>query len=342
MRILISAIQAPFLTGGGELHITGLRHALQLAGHDVELLRIPFKFSPLSDVERAMRFCDGLDLSTPNGQSVDRVISLQFPAYGVAHPDKIVWLMHQHRAVYELYNPAEASPELAELRECIYKYDNRVLSQARVRFANSARVAQRLSQYNGLTASPLYHPPAGMDTFYCSEALDYVFFPSRLERLKRQDLLIEAATLWRAPVVALIGGVGGQKGFYQQLIERLQVLDKVRLIGEFSEAEKRVLYARSLAVVFPPFDEDLGYITLEAMLSAKPVITCRDSGGPLEFVQHGETGLVVEPTPQAIANAVDELYANRQRTREMGQAGLAAVRALDLSWNHVVTKLLSA
>jgi len=46
-------------------------------------------------------------------------------------------------------------------------------------------------------------------------------------------------------------------------------------------------------VVFPPFDEDLGYVTLEAMLAAKPVITCNDSGGPMEFVRDRENGLLV-------------------------------------------------
>ena len=40
----------------------------------------------------------------------------------------------------------------------------------------------------------------------------------------------------------------------------------------------------ALGVIFPPLDEDYGYVTLEAMLAAKPVITCTDSGGPLEFV----------------------------------------------------------
>ena len=112
MRILVTASHAPFLHGGGERHVDNLCAALRARGHDVALLRLPFKFSPEADIERLMAFCDGYDLSAPNGQHVDRVISLQFPGYGMRHPQHVVWLMHQHRAVYELFDPDEATPAL--------------------------------------------------------------------------------------------------------------------------------------------------------------------------------------------------------------------------------------
>ena len=79
-------------------------------------------------------------------------------------------------------------------------------------------------------------------------------------------------------------------------------------VGPVSEEEKRRQYAHSRAVLFPPEDEDYGYVTLEAMLAAKPVLTCDDSGGPLEFVRDGETGRIVEPTPQALADAMKVEY----------------------------------
>ena len=52
-------------------------------------------------------------------------------------------------------------------------------------------------------------------------------------------------------------------------------------------------YANALAVPFLPQDEDLGYITLEAQLSGKPVVTCTDSGGPTELVDDGVSGFIV-------------------------------------------------
>lgn len=339
MRILLTASQAPFLRGGAELHTEGLSAALRRAGHEVERINLPFVFSPEADIERLMTFCEGYDLSAPNGQSVDRVISLQFPGYGLSHPAHVVWLLHQHRAVYELFDEKQASPALRRLREQITAYDGRVLPRARRIFANSQRVAQRLRQFNGLAATPLYHPPPMAEQLTCGEDWGYVFYPSRLETLKRQDLLIEAARLLTSPVKVLIGGTGGQHERFAALVDRHQLHDRVRLLGSFSEAEKRTYYAHALGVVFVPRDEDLGYITLEAMYAAKPVITCTDSGGPLEFVVPGETGWVVEPSPAALAQAIDELWANRARSRAMGQAGRDRILGLNLSWDRVVETL---
>ena len=91
---------------------------------------------------------------------------------------------------------------------------------------------------------------------------------------------------------------------------------------------------------FGPFDEDYGYVTLEAMLSAKPVITCSDSGGPLEFVVPGETGHVVPPEPEAIAQAIEDLAADAALAADMGRNGRAHYESLDINWQNVVQKLL--
>ena len=339
MRILLTSSQAPFLRGGAEMHADNLEAALHRAGHAVERIRLPFKFSPEADIERLMAFCEGLDLSAPNGQSVDRLISLQFPGYGLAHPHHTAWVLHQHRAVYELYEPAQASPALQRLRTQVLGFDGRVLPRLKRLFANSKRVAERMQQFNGVKASPLYHPPPGAEALRCGAEWGYVFFPSRLESLKRQDLLIEAARHLRCPVKILLGGTGGQQGRYAGLIERHGLQDRVRLMGSFNNAERVALYEHALGVVFVPHDEDLGYITLEAMYAAKPVITCTDSGGPLEFVVPGETGWVVEPTPQALAEAIEALWANKARSRAMGEAGRARVLGLGLSWDRVVETL---
>jgi len=341
MKLIVTANIVPFMPGGADNHITGLTDQLKAHGHEVELIRFPFRFSPEADIERLMDFCQHTSLQSPNGVSVDKVISLQFPAYGVQHRDHTVWLMHQHRAAYELFDENTAAPGLKAIRDAIIDFDTRNLGAATTLFANSQRVADRLQQYNGLTAQPLYHPPAGAEAFYCGDDQAYIFCPSRLERLKRQDLLIKAAAHLRSPVKILIGGDGGQRRVYQQMIQDLQVQDTVRLIGRFTEAEKMAYYARSLAVFFGPFDEDYGYITLEAMLSSKPVICCDDSGGPLEFVHHDETGFVLAPEPELIAEKIDWLYYNRPAAAEMGRAGREAYAQHRISWEHVVERLLN-
>jgi len=65
--------------------------------------------------------------------------------------------------------------------------------------------------------------------------------------------------------------------------------------------------ASAVCVVAPAYDEDYGLTAIEAMAAGTPVIVCRDGGGLVELVDHGVTGLVVEPTGAAIATAIRSL-----------------------------------
>ena len=114
----------------------------------------------------------------------------------------------------------------------------------------------------------------------------------------------------------------------------------VEWLDWISEEQKRELYANCLGVLFPPMDEDYGYVTLEAMLSSKPVITCADSGGPLEFVVDRQTGLVADSVPEPLARAMDAVWADRRCAAAMGEAGRARYADLKISWENVVERLL--
>jgi glycosyltransferase involved in cell wall biosynthesis len=162
-----------------------------------------------------------------------------------------------------------------------------------------------------------------------------------LETLKRQELLVRAMAICRAPVAAIIAGEGGTRLQLQQLIAELKLERRVRLIGRIDDAAMRVWYANALGVFFGPLDEDYGFVTLEAMLSSKPVITCTDSGGPLDFVLDRETGLVVQPDSASVADAIEFLHADRRRAKEIGAAGLARYQSLEISWYNVLDQLLA-
>ena len=90
-------------------------------------------------------------------------------------------------------------------------------------------------------------------------------------------------------------------------------------------------------VVYPPFDEDYGYVTVEAFLSRKPVVTTSDSGGVLEFLEDGVNGLVAGPTPASLGAALTELWERRAAAPGMGEAGYQRVR--DISWERVLDAL---
>jgi glycosyltransferase involved in cell wall biosynthesis len=100
------------------------------------------------------------------------------------------------------------------------------------------------------------------------------------------------------------------------------------------------LYADALAVVYVPYDEDFGYVTLEGFLARKPVITAVDSGGPLEFVVDDVNGAVVAPDADAIAAAINRYAGARRTAAAHGDSGWA--RARQITWDGVIEKLVSA
>jgi glycosyltransferase involved in cell wall biosynthesis len=294
-----------------------------------------------------MLACRLLDLTESAGNSVDLFLGLKFPAYLIPHPNKVLWIVHQHRAAYELWNHPLGDfvhyPNGAHVRDAIRQADQRFIAEARAVFTISANVAQRLKKYCGIDAEPLYPPPQGVEQFYCATAEDYFFYPSRLSPLKRQALVMEALAHTRQPVCVRFTGAPEHPTYaedFQALVRQLRLDERVSWLGYVTEDEKRRHYAHALGVIFPPIDEDYGYVTLEAMLAAKPVITCTDSGGPLEFVRARETGLITEPTPQALAAALDELWENRDRARGMGESGCAHYHSLGISWDYTVQRLL--
>jgi glycosyltransferase involved in cell wall biosynthesis len=340
MRIVIPSVQVPFVRGGAALMTQGLKRALEDAGHDVEIVTFPFKFSPIDELLSLMQYSQSVDFEWFTGYHIDRVITLQFPAYYVPHAHKTLWLMHQHRAAYELYNEAMADAATKRFMQQIRKTDTKLLGMINRRFAMSGNVAGRLDRFNGLKATPIYHPPPLAGEYHSAEAFDFVFYPSRLEELKRQDLLIRAASLMQSPLKVLLAGAGGQQSQYERLIHQLGLHDRVRILGEVSDVELVEYFAHATAVFFGPWSEDYGYVTLEAMLSCKPVVTCTDSGGPLEFVEDRVTGYVVEPDPQQIAAVLDELYSSRQLTRKLGRRGFEKYQSMNISWQHVVETLV--
>ncbi len=344
-NILICTTQVPFTTGGAESHVEGLRRSLVKAGYNAEVVALPFKWYPPAEIMRSALAWRLLDLSEANGRPVDLVIGMKFPAYLVAHERKVLWIMHQHRSAYNLwdtpFDDLSTYPDGAEVREWIRKADNRLIPQAKKVFANSKTVADRLLSYNRIESQPLYHPPPRAESLRCSEQGDYIFYPSRLEPQKRQELLIEAAQHLRTPLKIILAGGSHDPKRYESLVKKYDVKDRVCLRGFVQESEVIELYANALGVCYLPFDEDYGYVTLEGMLAGKPVVVASDGGGATEFIEHGSEGLIVEPEPRAIAESLDSLHADRARARAMGQRGREKLKAMNLCWENVVESLIN-
>jgi glycosyltransferase involved in cell wall biosynthesis len=349
MRIAVLNAQVPFISGGAEILASNLVNALREAGHQAELVTLPFKWYPARTLLDHMTMARLVDLTESNGNQIDRVIGLKFPAYLVPHPCKVLWLLHQHRTAYDLWNHPRLSdlildPEGMAVRDAIHEADRRWIPEAQSVYTISQNVSTRLRKFCDIESRPLYHPPGHADRFYTEQAEPFLFFPSRINPIKRQSLVIEALALTRHPVRVVFAGVPDDPTHLVEL-ERLclerGVADRIEWRGRISDEDKLALYARCLGVVYPPLDEDYGYVTLEAMLARKPVITTHDSGGPLEFIEERKSGLAVESTPRGIAAAMDELWSDFPRAARWGDAGRAIYESLGITWQRVVDSLLA-
>jgi len=340
--VLVCEAQVPLVHGGAELHVRGLVNELRRRGYEAERVSIPFKWYPKEQLLAHAAAWRLVDITESNGRRIDAVVATKFPTYFVRHPNKITWLFHQYRAIYDLigtpYSEFTHTEADVRLRDRLIELDNETLKESTRLFANARNTATRLEKYNGMTAEPLYHPPPLADSLSRGPFGDYVLSVGRLEANKRVDLIIEALAHTRTRLV--IVGDGHLRQLLEETAERHGVSDRVTFAGPTSRQELVDLYAGARAVVFPPFDEDYGYVTLEAFLSGKPVITTTDAGGPLEFVEHGVTGLVCEPTAESLASAIADLTANADRAAALGAAGFDRARAI--TWDGVVERLLQS
>jgi len=139
-------------------------------------------------------------------------------------------------------------------------------------------------------------------------------------------------------VQLVVAGEGTQRENVERAAHAAGVADRVTFLGRVDDDRLIELYGGALAVVYPPYDEDLGYVTLEAFLARKPVVTCVDSGGPNEFVSNATNGFVCEPSAEAIAQAINRLAGDRRLAASLGSAGFDV--ASRITWDGVIERLV--
>jgi glycosyltransferase involved in cell wall biosynthesis len=338
----VADAQVPFVQGGAELHVAALIEQLRLRGYDVERVAVPFRSQPKSELLSQAAAWRMLDLSSSAARPIDLLIATRFPTYFARHPRKVAWVIHQHRAAYELcgtpYSDFEHDEADVGLRKRLVELDARMLGECRHVFTNAQNTANRLKKFNGVAAQALYHPPPIAGRLRPGPYGDYMLLVGRLESVKRPDLAIRALTHVPSHVKLVIVGEGMQRGTLDQIARETGEGGRVTFVGAAGVDELVNLYAGALGVIYVPFDEDYGYVTLEAFLSAKPVITCHDSGGTLEFVEDGVNGFVCAPDPAELGGAIARLAADREAAARLGRSG--STRARTVTWAGVVDQLL--
>lgn len=342
--VVVCEVQVPFVRGGAEALVRELVRQLRHRGYAVERVSVPFKWYPKEEILPHAAAWRLLDLSTSNGRPIDAVIATKFPSYFVRHPVKVTWLIHQYRAAYELcgteYSDFAHTELDVGLRERLVCLDREMLAESRRVFTISRLTSTRLEKFNAVAAEPLYHPSRLADRLRAGPYGDYVLSVGRIESIKRVDLAIRAMRHVDPGLRLLVVGEGTQQEHAHRAAEEAGVTDRVTFLGAVTDDVLVELYAGALAVIYVPFEEDYGYVTLESFLARKPVVTAHDSGGPLEFVQHELNGLVCAPAPEALADATNRLAANRTLAASLGDTGFD--RARTVTWDGVIERLLES
>lgn len=347
MKVAIATVQVPFTRGGAEIHAELLKTELKKRGYNADIVTIPFKWYPYSSLMKSIEMGRMMDLSSVNGEKIDKVIAMKFPAYLLKHDDKVLWLLHQHRQAYDLWNTSYGDIHLwdngVEVRDFIRKIDKKYIPEARKIYTNAKCTADRLKNYCDINGTALYHPPLNYDKFYTEEYKDYFFYPSRINSIKRQRVLVEAMKYVKTDVKAVISG-GAEEDelvYINNLIKENKLENKVKLTGFISEEEKLKYYANAIGIYFGAYNEDYGYITLESFYAKKPVIVHTDAGGPLEFVTDNYNGYVIEADAKEVAKKLDYLYENKDEAKKLGENGYKSLQEKNINWDYVINSLLS-
>lgn len=343
-RFAVVTSSPPFAEGGHLVIARALIDALRLAGHEADLVTTPqnrfgrqgaaYLANWLTDVG-----VDGL------GRKIDQVISFRFPSYAVRHDRHVCWLNHTMREYYDLWPRLIAGLgrkgrfKEGVRRTMIRAADRYLLSHNVTKVvAQSKTIQKRLGVLNGVRSEVLYPPPP-QRSYRCDGYDDYLFAVSRLTGLKRFDLLVAAlAQPEAAGVRCVIAGEGEEEPRLRAMIRDHGLDGRVQLIGRVDSAQLVEQLARCRAVWFGPYDEDYGFVTVEAFAAAKPVVTCSDSGGPTELVQDGVNGFIAAPDAKSNAVAIARVMADAAAAERLGRAGAAF--AATLTWERTLPGLL--
>lgn len=345
MKIAIVSSFVPFVGGGARNIVDWLAVELEKRGHEVVKVLLPFSDEPRFLFQQIAAFRT-IDLT----ESADIAICIRPPAYFIKHPRKVVWFIHHLRTYYDLWESefrlTRDTAITRARRDSLRSADTVALGEASRIFVNSVVVGDRLKKYNDIDSTVLYPPLPAEYRTSSNAAGDTITYVSRLDLTKRQHLLVDALALTTTDVRVVLAGKAADASYSTYLKEHagnLGVADRLTVDDRWvSDDEKADLIASSFALAYLPVDEDsYGYPTLEAARAQRPVLTATDSGGVLELVADGVNGRVVEPTPEALAAAMDDLYVNRETTVRMGLALAQSVSELDISWDTVIEGLLS-
>ena len=344
MKILIANTRNPFVFGGAEILEQELTQKLIESGHEVDKFIIPFDYSTLESIADQIAFVRNVEV--PN---TDLVIGMRFPAYMVRHKNKVTWLVHQYRQIYDLLgsgnSPYDTSDETSKRIEAIKQLDKTSLGESQKIYTISDLVTKRLQNYTGLAGVTLNLPPRELSLRQDKSTREkYIFLPGRINRMKRQHLFIDAIKFTKFPINLVIAGPSEDDVYLaemQQNVIMSRLSHRVKFDARFLSEDELSMHAhRSLCIAYAPLAEDaFGYVTIEALQNNRICLTLEDSGEVASLVKKISPNFVCENDPKSIAKKLDWIIDNSDEMLAYENNLRQKITAILPSWKHVIGEL---
>lgn len=159
---------------------------------------------------------------------------------------------------------------------------------------------------------------------------DFVLiYTAELNKNKNQKMIIQALPqlAMKIPTLkVLFVGTGAERKNLEKLVKKLGVEANVRFLG-YRQDVPQLLQLADVAISAST-REGLGLGLVEGMASGLPIVA-RDNRGHREVVESAKTGMLFQ-TPEGFVQAVEELYRNPDKRRDMGQYNIKQARKFAL------------
>lgn len=223
----------------------------------------------------------------------------------------------------------------ALIRKIINFFDKKAMKNIHSFSAISHTVASRKEYFPLDSKINVIYPPSVLTNFKSNE-FSYFFTVSRLDGAKRISMIVEAYLNSNSQIPLKIAGTGPLS---HELNELVKYDSRIEMLGFVSDEELIEYYSNAYAVIFVPYDEDYGLITIEAMMCEKPVLTFDDTGGVVEFVEDRVTGLICKPDVNELSKNIEFISRNPELSKKMGKE--AKKRVENITWENTIGKLLN-
>jgi glycosyltransferase involved in cell wall biosynthesis len=223
----------------------------------------------------------------------------------------------------------------AFIKHLVHFFDRKAMEKVTLFSAISGTVASRKEYFPiGCKVNVIY-PPSVLTQFKNASS-EYFFTVSRLDGAKRIEMLVKAYMASNTQIPLKIAGTGPLS---EKIAELIKNDSRVELLGFVSDDTLIEYYSHAYAIIFVPYDEDYGLVTIEAMMCEKPVLSFSDAGGVVEFVEDQVTGLVCEPSVEKLTANIDYIAKNPELCKRMGEAARKKVQ--NITWANTLGALLN-